>query len=478
MKSHVSLILVIIVTSARAVTFTVDSRSDSGAGSLRQAVLDAATSPGADTIVFNPAPFLPITRIGALGTSSGIDDDTLENHTVPAGTNRALAVVACHAAETDITSVSFGGLPLTQVIERTDGYVVVSFWTRAMGSSATPVTGNIVVTRAGTESLTQTTYAATYANVDQSLPMDSPVADPTNVAATTAVSVSSRPGDLMFNLIDGFRWSTDAATLIAGAGQTRLHESHGTGFEGGTESYATSVKPGNGDERMEWSGDFNVYFHIAANIRASAAINLSSEIPVNDTAGNTASDGILVSDQVTILANSIVFGNGNGDMVNESGELQRQGANTIGIFANAGSPVTGSDIGPPAIVANPLLSELGNYGGATRTIPLLPGSPARDASVGSTAIADQRGFPIVGNADLGAYEFGNLVQNYEAWALETLPSFLTVAQRSATFDLDDDGSIEGIADSVRRILCHNVEAAAESNTSMEATAKVRLTNRT
>ena len=34
-------------------TFTVTSTADSGAGSLRQAILDANATPGADTIAFN-----------------------------------------------------------------------------------------------------------------------------------------------------------------------------------------------------------------------------------------------------------------------------------------------------------------------------------------------------------------------------------------------------------------------------------------
>ncbi len=42
-----------LAASARANTYTVTSTSDSGAGSLRQAITDANTNPGADTIAFN-----------------------------------------------------------------------------------------------------------------------------------------------------------------------------------------------------------------------------------------------------------------------------------------------------------------------------------------------------------------------------------------------------------------------------------------
>ena len=43
----------LLTTSVWAATFTVTNTSDSGAGSLRQAILDANTAPGADTITFS-----------------------------------------------------------------------------------------------------------------------------------------------------------------------------------------------------------------------------------------------------------------------------------------------------------------------------------------------------------------------------------------------------------------------------------------
>ena len=69
---------------------------------------------------------------------------------------------------------------------------------------------------------------------------------------------------------------------------------------------------------------------------------------------------------------------------------------------------------------------------------LLPGSPARDAAVGSALTTDQRGFPIVGTPDIGAYEAGTLL-NYNAWAYETLPASATPAQRAPTADYEQDG---------------------------------------
>ena len=59
------------------------------------------------------------------------------------------------------------------------------------------------------------------------------------------------------------------------------------------------------------------------------------------------------------------------------------------------------------ITADPRLGELGNYGGSTPTIPLLPGSSAIDAVNATQCPAtDQRGIPRPQGAacDLGAFE--------------------------------------------------------------------------
>src|SRR5262245_21677271 len=51
------------------------------------------------------------------------------------------------------------------------------------------------------------------------------------------------------------------------------------------------------------------------------------------------------------------------------------------------------------------LGTLGNYGGPTQTIPLLPGSPAINAGISAGApLTDQRGLPRFGAVDIGAFE--------------------------------------------------------------------------
>lgn len=108
------------------------------------------------------------------------------------------------------------------------------------------------------------------------------------------------------------------------------------------------------------------------------------------------------------LANSIVAGNtadtAGLDIRNEA-TVTREGANLLGSAVH--NLPAGTDSGPAALIAAPLLGPLGDNGGPTMTMALLPGSPAINAAVGGTITSDQRGFPIVGVADLGAFEAPN-----------------------------------------------------------------------
>jgi hypothetical protein len=117
------------------------------------------------------------------------------------------------------------------------------------------------------------------------------------------------------------------------------------------------------------------------------------------------------------LTNTIVAGNANtsaaaSDIINFGGSTT--GTNNLIGTGGSGGLVNGAS-GNLVGVANVLLAPLGNYGGPTETMPLLPGSPAIDA--GSNALAvdpatnlplttDQRGFARIvgGTVDIGAYE--------------------------------------------------------------------------
>jgi len=80
--------------NASAATFTVTNTNDSGPGSLRQAILDANATPGADTIAFNIPGFgvqtiSPLTPLPALTDDAGV---TIDGYTQPGASPNTLAI--------------------------------------------------------------------------------------------------------------------------------------------------------------------------------------------------------------------------------------------------------------------------------------------------------------------------------------------------------------------------------------------------
>ncbi len=100
----------------------------------------------------------------------------------------------------------------------------------------------------------------------------------------------------------------------------------------------------------------------------------------------------------TIVATNTATGSG----PDVSGVVTSSGHNLIG-NSSGGSGFVASDL----LNLNPLLAALGNYGGPTASMTLLPGSPAIDAGDNTNAPAtDQRGFSRIVNhtIDIGADE--------------------------------------------------------------------------
>lgn len=150
-------------------------------------------------------------------------------------------------------------------------------------------------------------------------------------------------------------------------------------------------------------------------------------------AGNSATTGggIYNDGSALTLTNTIIGGNTattGPDMFNTGvSALISSGKNLIG-------KTSGSGLGGPAIVVGaPNLAPLGSYGGPTKTMALLPTSPARNSAQGSNTTSDQRGFPVVGTRDIGAYEAGTFL-DFNAYAAETAGVPL-----SLTGDADKDG---------------------------------------
>lgn len=110
----------------------------------------------------------------------------------------------------------------------------------------------------------------------------------------------------------------------------------------------------------------------------------------------------------TIVENCIIAGNTGGDLNyaaywDLNNYFTSLGHNVIGTSTTAATDAF-TQPGDSINVADPLLFPLANNGGLTQTRALQASSPARDLAAGSTSTTDQRGKPLIGVADSGAFE--------------------------------------------------------------------------
>jgi len=150
--------------------------------------------------------------------------------------------------------------------------------------------------------------------------------------------------------------------------------------------------------------------------------NRSNATITNTTiSGNTApggagiynASGHAVTVSNTIVARNILSGTGNTGP-DAFGSINSLGYNLIGQTDGSTGWNTYDLTGTASKPLDPKLSPLGNYGGPTQTMALLPGSPALNAGWSALAVdgndnpltTDQRGLPrIYGpSVDIGAYE--------------------------------------------------------------------------
>ena len=119
-------------------------------------------------------------------------------------------------------------------------------------------------------------------------------------------------------------------------------------------------------------------------------------------------------------------GSGGGIFAIPSSYLTIHSSIIAGNFSPVGNNISAFYSGTNNLInADPMLAPLGDYGGPTQTMRLLPGSPAIDNGGPSLKLTDQRGFArIIGtSADIGAYEFGNPgVPSFATYASNTIPA--------------------------------------------------------
>ena len=109
----------------------------------------------------------------------------------------------------------------------------------------------------------------------------------------------------------------------------------------------------------------------------------------------------------TMVKNTIVAQNDSPTNPDVAGEIISNGYNLIGDGTGGTiSPTTGDQIGTFDSPIDPMLGPLADNGGPTQTCALLPGSPAIDVGDPNAPETDQRNYDRTNAPDIGAFELG------------------------------------------------------------------------
>lgn len=222
-------------------------------------------------LLFSPFCLKLSAQVAAIGTASkATATNTLSNFTAPAGVNRLLIVTASDAATTDITSVTYNGLTMTQSAEVTDGTAVDAIFTLVLGTNAGSTTGSIVVTSSNTNHGSKCITASVFEKVNQTTPLSGIMsAKNSTIPSSSTLSVLSNTGDLVFDLFDTWKSTSSGSAHSAGSGQTIMHTVTALPLTfGGNGWWTTSTKAGASNVSMSRSTtDHMALIHIAANIK-------------------------------------------------------------------------------------------------------------------------------------------------------------------------------------------------------------------
>jgi hypothetical protein len=452
------LALILASGAATAATFTVSNLNDSGPGSLRQAVLDANASPGADDVVFAPGVTGTITLTFASGEILITDSLFIHGPGAAALTvsgnhqSRIFHVESPAAAPIDVT---LAGLTLTQGV-----------------ASHTFLVGGAVFAFGENLTILDSVISDSGAGDGQDDACGGDVGFWGGSGLTLRIADSTLTGGSAFGVVVG-----SGGDLCVVAGKLILERSTlsgGGAYTGGglylqslTEDSTISSSTISGNEGFSSGGGIAVVSSpgVTVTMDASTVSGNTAGFPspsppngfgggvylgvggdlrivnstisgnhANSSGGGISSGGSLLLRLTTVTGNT-ASANGGSILVEDQSRLELDHA----IVAN-GTP---QDLAPPpatspplTITANyslveapgsvfpagvhnlvgvdPLLGPLANNGGPTQTHRPLPGSPVIDAgdpAIPSPPATDQRGFQrIVGAAvDLGSVEVGGAI---------------------------------------------------------------------
>lgn len=394
-------VLTMAAQQVSAATITVTNTTDSGAGSLRQAVTDANETPDNDTINFD----IPLNDPNC--DSSGVCTITLTSGVITVQSAGGNLTIANH---TGAGKLLISGNNINRIFEvALGGDLTLDGLTITHGHSGPTTGGNIFgVVRNFRGTLTIMNAVLTQNSGEFAVTTEAfGAAGVLNVTNTT-VSNNTGQGILFTNSITNGGILNIANSTISNNTAT-IGNGGGIYFLGDQLRITNSTISGNSNEA-------------GAGVFVGALGGGPFVITNCTVTANTATSGgggIEVFHANLNLRNTIVSGNtssGNPlDIRFNDGLGTSLGNNLIGTSVNLGFGM-GQWLASDMLNQNARLAPLGNYGGATQTHALLPNSLAIDAGNNCVLTAngcgdnnpavptDQRGAVRVRTVDIGAFE--------------------------------------------------------------------------
>ena len=383
-------LLAISAATAHAATYTVTNTDDSGAGSLRQAIIDANSNPGGDTIDFSVTGEIVLSgALPNLASSIFVDGPGAKSLTI----RRGLGVFRIF----NITSqgiVTIKGLTISGGLEfegggiRNEGILTVTeslVQNNRTNDGPEPYFCTNGINDAGDGGGIFNTGQLV---IDHSLIMGNRTGnggpgsepppfvpdDPDDQGGGVSCSVSPGPGG------SGGAIANHDGNLIIRNSTVSGNRTGDGGYTSGSGTY------GNG-------GNGGAIFSTGALTISNSTINANQ-------LGNNARGAIFSTSSLFILQGSIVANTVGDDDI--AGNVSSGDHNLV---EDPGGALSGSN---NITSIDPSLGPLAYNGGPTKTHALLPGSPAIDAGGPTALITDQRGTGfdrvVGGTADIGAFE--------------------------------------------------------------------------
>ncbi len=395
-----ALLAILPALDATAATFTVTNTKDSGAGSLRQAITDANTAAGADTIVFD----------ASFNTARTI---TLGGTVLLIGTNADLTITGPGA---NLLTVSGNNASRVFQIQAGIGQVTISGMTITQGSGLAGATANGGgIDNAGTTTLTNVIVTANTANFSgggiystTSLTLNNCTVSNNRSSFNNTTSNNSNGGGIYIN---GGNLTATNSTISDNATGTVLTQYGGGIYINGASAAATLTNVILTGNTASFSGG-GIY-------KNDGTLNITNSNISNNTSSTNDGGGIYSFFGTTMISGSIISGNqAAGSFSRRGGGIVLAGGQTTitnsiisdnqavgdggGVYYTSSQPTTFLSITGSTISNNTANSAVGNIG-VGGGLYLEANNGAGNGGTGGTTITNST---ISNNRALGANSSG------------------------------------------------------------------------